>query len=429
MNKPEIAVCWFRRDLRLDDNCALYHALKSDYSVLPLFIFDDEILDELPKNDIRVSFIHSTLEKINETLKSIGSSLYIKKGSVQTIWNSLFTEFNIKEVYFNKDYEPYAIKRDFAVKNICKKNNCAVFTFKDQVIFEENDILKQDNSPYTVFTPYKNKWFNQFSQVQVTVYPSENLYANFFKAIFLFPTLQNIGFVKSKIQIQVYNLNVVKNYQKTRNFPTKETSHVSVYLRFGLISIRKLVKQSILVNQTFVSELIWREFFMQILFHFPQVVSQDFKEQYNFIQYRNNETEFKLWCEGKTGYPIVDAGMRELNATGFMHNRVRMVVASFLIKHLLIDWHWGEAYFAQKLLDYELSSNNGNWQWVAGTGCDAAPYYRVFNPISQQEKFDPNFEYIKKWNPNYKSIPPIVDHKIARERYFNAMKNIQKIKE
>ena len=422
MNLQEISVCWFRRDLRFDDNCALYLALNSKYPVLPLFIFDEEILSELPTNDSRVTFIHKTLNTMNEELKRNNSSFYIKKGNVQTIWEVLFNEFTIKEVYFNKDYEPYAIKRDAKISELCKSNDTVLHICKDQVIFEEDEILKDNKLPYTVFTPYKNKWLQKFENLNLKIFQSEDLKNNFIKAIFNFPSLSKIGFTESIINVPSYNLNAIKFYDETRNVPSIETSHLSVYLRFGLISIRKLIIYSLKLNKTFTSELIWREFFMQILYHFPKVIHQNFKDQYNYIKYRNNENEFKLWCEGKTGYPIVDAGMRELNETGLMHNRVRMVTASFLCKHLLIDWRWGEAYFAEKLLDYELSSNNGNWQWVAGTGCDAAPYYRIFNPTTQQEKFDPDFKYIKKWNPNYKSIPEIIEHKFARERYLETLK-------
>jgi deoxyribodipyrimidine photo-lyase len=424
MIKEEVSVFWFRRDLRLEDNCALFQALNSNYKVLPIFIFDEAILNELPTNDPRVNFIYETLANINNELVKFDASLYVKKGNPAEIWATIFTEFNIKNVFFNKDYEPYAKERDEKIKLICHENNVECFTFKDQVIFEEAEIVKADGLPYSVYTPYKNKWLEKYHANSPVEYKSETLKDYFFKAGFAFPSLKSIGFEESNIKVMPSNAECIKKYQDIRDIPSVETSNASVFLRFGTISVRKLVDYANKTNQIYLSELIWREFFMQILFHYPKVVNENFKSKYNFIPWRNNEAEFKLWCEGKTGYPIVDAGMRQLNKTGTMHNRVRMITASFLCKHLLIDWRWGEAYFAEKLLDFELSSNNGNWQWVAGTGCDSAPYFRVFNPTTQQQKFDPDFKYIKKWIPNFTNsyITEIVEHKFARERYLNAVK-------
>jgi len=422
MNKQKVAIFWFRRDLRLEDNCALFFALISEIPVLPIFIFDEEILNELPENDARVSFIYNSLLNINEDLQKVNSSLLVKKGTFIEVFQNIFDEYDVKSIFFNKDYEPYAIKRDLEVKLFGEGKGATIISYKDQVIFEEAEIVKNDGLPYTVFTPYKNKWLQQYHLANIQKFPSENVKDNFLTANFKFPNLSDIGFVKSSINVKPINNSCISNYTNTRDLPSIETSNLSVHLRFGLISVRKLVDYTIKENATFTSELIWREFFMQILYHFPKVIHENFKSKYNFIQWRNNEEEFNLWCEGKTGYPIVDAGMRQLNETGYMHNRVRMIVASFLIKHLLIDWRWGEAYFAEKLLDFELSANNGNWQWVAGTGCDAAPYFRVFNPFTQQQKFDSDFKYIKKWNPNYKEIPKIVEHKFARERYLQTLK-------
>ena len=422
MNKTEIAIFWFRRDLRLHDNCALYFALTSGYKVLPIFIFDDEILSELPKNDARVSFIYETLKTINKELNQFDSSIKIEKGTIFEVWKNLIKAYNIKEVYINKDYEPYAISRDNKLKSILTKKGINLNAFKDQVIFEESEIVKNNGLPYTVFTPFKNKWLQKYYESNIQKFPSEKVTENFLKVDFKFPSMNAIGFEESSIKVKPINTACISKYAKTRNIPSVETSNLSVYLRFGLISIRRLVDYAIKEDATFTSELIWREFFMQILYHFPKVVNENFKSKYNFIQWRNNEEEFRLWCEGNTGYAIVDAGMQQLNEIGYMHNRVRMIVASFLIKHLLIDWRWGEAYFAKKLLDFDLAANNGNWQWVAGTGCDAAPYFRVFNPISQQQKFDPDFKYIKKWNPTYKEIPEIVEHKFARDRYLKTLK-------
>lgn len=420
--KTEVAVCWFRRDLRLHDNTALFNALNSGLKVLPIFIFDEEILNELPENDPRVNFIHETLHNLDLELKKQQSSFYVVKGNIEEVWGDLLKKFNVKKVFVNRDYEPYAIKRDLKTAQLFRDNSIEFCSFKDQVIFDTNEIVKADGKPYTVYTPYKNKWWENFKNVGLNSYPSEELKNNFLEDAFTFPALEEIGFVESKIKVKSINRNAISDYELFRDIPTHETSNVSVYLRFGLISVRKLFLHAQNINSVYCNELIWREFFMQILYHFPKVVNDNFKPKYNFIPWRNNEEEFKLWCEGKTGYPIVDAGMRELNQTGYMHNRVRMVVASFLNKHLLIDWRWGEAYFAEKLLDYDLSANNGNWQWSAGTGCDSAPYFRVFNPTTQQQKFDPDFKYIKKWNPNYKEIPEIVEHKSARLRYLDTVK-------
>jgi deoxyribodipyrimidine photo-lyase len=426
MNKQEVALFWFRRDLRLEDNVGLFHALESKYPVIPLFIFDEAILDSLPKNDARVGFIHDSLSKINQKLQEMGSSLLVKKRKTQEVWQALLQEFDVKEVFFNKDYEPYAIKRDLAICELLEANKTSIFSFKDQVIFEEKEITKADGLPYTVYTPYKNKWLEQYkTMAPVQEYESTEKFRNFYKSNFTFPTLEQIGFEESSIKVIPYNLKNVSNYHETRDFPALDsTTHLSPHLRFGTVSIRKLVNWAANKNQVFLSELIWREFFMQILFSFPKVVTHNFKSAYDGIQWLNNEEDFNRWCSGTTGYPMVDAGMRELNETGYMHNRVRMVVASFLCKHLLINWQWGEAYFAEKLLDFELSSNVGNWQWAAGTGCDAAPYFRVFNPEIQLKKFDEKGIYIRKWIPEFDLGygAPMVEHAFARDRAIDAYK-------
>jgi len=420
----KLSVFWFRRDLRLDDNIGLYNALRSEYEVLPLFIFDTEIISELPQNDSRITFIHKCLQELNKELKNYNSSILILKGKPIDVWKDLINKYQISEIHTNKDYEPYAITRDNEIKKLANQKGISFNLYKDQVIFEENEILKADNTPYTVFTPYKNKWRSVFSSIKL----SENTEINsnkFTKLLNEFPSINQIGFSYSNIKVKDFDLTKIKNYASTRDIPSIEgTTNLSPHLRFGTVSIRKLVKEYI-DNEVFINELIWREFFMQILFHFPQVVDQNFKLKYNAIEWRNNEQEFEKWCEGKTGYPIVDAGMRELNQTGYMHNRVRMITAGFLCKHLLIDWRWGEAYFAQKLLDYELSANNGNWQWASGTGCDAAPYFRIFNPYTQAKKFDPEMKYIKKYIPeiNTASYPnEIVEHKEARQRAIDTYK-------
>lgn len=424
-----MTVFWFRRDLRIEDNTALFHALNENESVLPIFIFDKNILEHLPKNDARVTFIQKELSKINKELEKYNSSLAVFYGDPITVFNQLTSEYNIKNVYTNHDYEPAARKRDKAINELLKSKNCSFKTCKDQVIFEKSDIVKDDGSPYVVYTPYSKKWKEKVKKIEIIHYPSEKLLTKCIQHNNPFLDLDDIGFEKSTIQLQNYDIseNLVKNYESTRNFPSvKGTSLLGIHLRFGTISIRKLVKYALnFPNETFLNELIWREFFMQILWHFPHTTTKSFKEKYEGIQWDNNEEWFKKWCEGKTGYPFVDAGMRELNATGHMHNRVRMIVASFLCKHLLIDWRWGEAYFALKLLDYEQASNVGNWQWAAGSGVDAAPYFRIFNPTEQIKKFDKDLKYIKKWVPELETLyypKPIVEHKIAREKCLRTYK-------
>lgn len=424
-----MTVFWFRRDLRIDDNTALFHALNENEAVLPIFIFDKNILEHLPKNDARVTFIQKELSKINKELEKYNSSLAVFYGDPVTVFNQLTSEYNIKSVYTNHDYEPAARKRDKAINELLKSKNCSFKTCKDQVIFEKSDIVKDDGSPYVVYTPYSKKWKEKVKKIEIIHYPSEKLLTKCIQHNNPFLDLDDIGFEKSTIQLQNYDIseNLVKNYESTRNFPSvKGTSLLGIHLRFGTISIRKLVKYALnFPNETFLNELIWREFFMQILWHFPHTTTKSFKEKYERIQWDNNEEWFKKWCEGKTGYPFVDAGMRELNATGHMHNRVRMIVASFLCKHLLIDWRWGEAYFALKLLDYEQASNVGNWQWAAGSGVDAAPYFRIFNPTEQIKKFDKELKYIKKWVPELETLyypKPIVEHKIAREKCLRTYK-------
>lgn len=421
----KIAIHWFRRDLRLVDNAALSAASKSGLKVLPVFIFDTNILSELDSNDSRVSFIHKTLMNISAELKTINSSLLVYIGEPLAIWKQILQSWPVGQVYYNKDYEPYATKRDGEITQTLQKNGVGVFSFKDQVIIEENEVLKADGKPYTIFTPYKNKWLEKFKSSDFLIDYSVD-FERFVKFNSPFPSLIELGFLRSSIEVLPYNLSQIDQYSEMRNLPAEDaTSYLSPHLRFGTVSVRHIIRQLGAKNQSFLDELIWREFFQQILFHFPQVVNNNFKSQYDGIKWRNNESDFQRWCEGKTGYPMVDAGMRQLNQSGYMHNRVRMVVASFLTKHLLIDWRWGEAYFSKHLLDYELAANNGNWQWAAGTGCDAAPYFRVFNPSEQLKKFDPKMIYVNKWVPelNDFSYPePMVDHKMARERALEVYK-------
>lgn len=425
-----IAIFWFRRDLRLHDNVGLYHALKSGINVLPIFIFDNEILDKLPKDDARVSFIHQQLQKIATQLRDLQSSLAVYQGKPKAIFKQLIQQYNITKVFTNHDYEPYAIQRDKEVQEFLAANTIAFETFKDQVIYERNEIVKADGTPYKVYTPYSRKWLETFKTNGLQFFPSETKQEAFIKNKALpYLSLQDIGFTASTIPVEEYTINDVKinDYEATRNFPAKNgTSKLGTHLRFGTVSIRKVVNEaSKSKNITFLKELIWREFFMQILWHFPHTTTKSFKPQYDRIQWRNDKNDFERWCKGETGYPLVDAGMRQLNQTGFMHNRVRMLVGSFLCKHLLIDWRWGEAYFAEKLHDFELASNIGNWQWVAGCGVDAAPYFRIFNPTTQIQKFDKELSYIKKWVPDFQEFTypqPMVDHKAARERCLSVYK-------
>jgi deoxyribodipyrimidine photo-lyase len=417
---------WFRRDLRLLDNAGLYHALKENEQVLPIFIFDTEILDKLEdKNDLRVAFIHQSLTLMQKQLEEMGSSLLVLHGNPIEI----FSQLNPKAVYTNHDYEPYAQQRDGSVKKIMEEKGAAFKTFKDQVIFEKDEVVKDDGKPYTVFTPYSRKWKSKLDDSTLKSYPTEKHFDSFKKTTPLpLPSLLDIGFQETDFSFpeRLVKQSIVERYDKQRNFPAiAGTTKLSVHLRFGTVSIRKLAQVALKKNETWLNELIWRDFYHTILWHFPNVQTKAFKPAYDKIEWRNNEKEFAAWCEGKTGYPIVDAGMRELNATGFMHNRVRMITASFLTKHLLIDWRWGEAYFAKKLLDFDLAANNGGWQWAASSGCDAAPYFRVFNPQLQTEKFDPQLEYIKKWVPEFgteKYPKPIVEHKLARERVLKVYK-------
>ena len=429
--KQPVTIFWFRRDLRLNDNVGLYEALRGDHTVLPIFIFDSDILEKLPEDDARVTFIHDTLQNIQSTLKEEhNSSIAMFHGKPIDIFKHLVDSYDIGAVYTNHDYEPYAKARDEKVASFLNENHIEFKTFKDQVVFEKSEIVKKDGKPYMVYTPYMKLWKATFRTLDLKDFPSEMVLKN------LIPTtdlpnlsLSDIGFIKSQQEIKPYLVtsSLIQNYEATRNFPSQDsTSKLGPHLRFGTVSIRKMVKKAIAEkNEIFWQELIWREFFTQILWHFPYTKNDSFKAKYDRIEWRNNETEFKAWCEGKTGYPLVDAGMRQLNETGFMHNRVRMLVGSFLCKHLLIDWRWGEAYFGEKLHDYDMASNVGNWQWVAGCGVDAAPYFRIFNPTTQIQKFDKDLNYIKQWVPDFQELTypmPIVDHKFARERCLETYK-------
>ncbi|KQB99959.1 deoxyribodipyrimidine photo-lyase [Pedobacter sp. Hv1] len=426
----DISICWLRRDLRLTDHAALYHALKAGRPVLLLFIFDQNILSKLDnKKDARLTFIHQTLKRLRAELQEQGSSLLVKFGSPEEVWPEILKEYKVKAVYANHDYEPYATKRDDGLAEYLRSEEIPFFTYKDQVIFEKAEVIKADGKPYTVFTPYYKQWLQKLNTFYAKPYPTERYFKNLFQTPHLpFPSLSDLGFEATDHQFPSPDFeSKLHHYHADRDYPAKDaTTHLGLHLRFGTISIRAAVRAAQEQQASkWLSELAWREFYMMILWHFPHITDRAFKPAYDNIEWRNNETEFAAWCEGKTGYPLVDAGMRQLNETGFMHNRVRMVVASFLCKHLLIDWRWGETYFAEKLLDYELASNVGGWQWACGSGNDAAPYFRVFNPELQLQKFDPKREYVYRWAPAYRlaiAPIPIVEHTFARDRVLKAFK-------
>ena len=427
----KLNIFWFRRDLRLEDNTALFHALKSELPLLPIFIFDKEILDKLEnKQDARVQFIHDCLLEMETKLLTVGSSLEVIHGKPVDVFKALLKKYNIDKVFTNNDYEPYATERDATIKTLLEKNNATLTSYKDHVIFEKAEVVKDDGKPYTVFTPFSRKWKAALKDEDLLAFETEKHFNNFYKITpNNIPSLTDIGFTKSEQSFPSKSVEaeLVKKYGSQRDIPSiRGTSHLGLHLRFGTISVRRLAKYSRNLSETFLNELIWRDFYHTILWHFPHVgKGKAFKPAYDFIQWINNEELFKKWCAGQTGYPIVDAGMREINETGFMHNRVRMIVASFLCKHLLIDWRWGEAYFAEKLLDFDFAANNGGWQWAAGSGCDAAPYFRIFNPYLQTKKFDPDLKYIKKWVPEFEefSYPkPIVEHTFARDRCLKVYK-------
>lgn len=434
----KINVFWFRRDLRLEDNHGLWAALSDENPVVPVFIFDTNILESLPKDDKRVTFIYQRIQQLQEQLRSVNSFIHVLYGSPEKCWLQLCQQYEIETVFFNHDYEPYALKRDTEIREILGQKGIKTSGFKDHLIFEGNEVTKDDGKPYTVFTPYKNKWMNTLGTPEKGKTPSafqpfksedklNRLYQKK-ENIPGIPSLQEMGFVSSDhvFPTQKVVSSVIANYDQTRDFPAiAGTSKLGIHFRFGTISIREKAMKAMQLNQTFLNELIWRDFYAMILYHYPDTVHNAFRGEYDRIEWVNDHHDFERWKAGKTGYPLVDAGMRELNATGYMHNRVRMVVASFLTKHLLIDWRWGEAYFAEKLLDYDQASNVGGWQWAAGCGTDAAPYFRIFNPQAQAEKFDSGMKYIRKWVPEidqFEYPKPIVEHKYARETCLNAYK-------
>jgi len=420
----ELCICWFRRNLRFDDNATLFHSLKSGFPVLPVFIFDPELISGLPNNDKRLIFIYEELVKLKLRFENQGSVLLVKIGRPEKIFEELIENYQVSAVYADIDYEPYSISRDQGIRELCQSKGIGFYGYSDHVLLDPAEVVKPDRSPYHVYTPYSKKWLEKYETVRSRNFPSEEWLDHLFQANpmempqqeHLNIQVNSVVFPSSEVDDQL-----IADYQKNRDFPGLDgTSRLGVHLRFGTISIRKLASRAFGLSSVFLNELIWREFYQMILFHHPEVVTRSFKPAFDQVQWLNRQEDFAAWCEGKTGYPLVDAGMRQLIQTGFMHNRLRMVTASFLTKHLLIDWRWGEAFFARYLLDYELASNNGGWQWAAGSGCDAVPYFRVFSPKSQQERFDPDESYIRQWLPEYKSeetyIKPVVDHAFARNR-------------
>lgn len=429
---------WFRRDLRLNDNAALHHALREGREVLAVFIFDHEILRKLDNTeDLRVQFIHEQVASLKAQLQKMGSDLKVLQGSPVKVWKELLSTTATEGLYLNHDYEPYARARDAAVEKLCRLQQVTYHSYKDQVIFEKDEIVTEARKPYTVYTPYKKKWLQGLSDFYLKSYPISAYEKNFarVKNKQRMPSLESLGFQSRQFEFPSLEVSaqLLKAYAENRDYPARgtSTSHLGVHLRFGTVSVREWAREGLRFSQVWLSELIWREFFMQILYHFPKVEKESFRPEYEKVPWRKNKKDFELWSQGMTGYPLVDAGMRELNETGYMHNRVRMVTASFLTKHLLIHWLSGERYFASKLLDFELSSNNGNWQWAAGTGCDAAPYFRIFNPQAQLERFDKNEEYIRKWVPELGTSrypKPMVDHVFARKRALAAFQSALKAK-
>ena len=399
----ELSVFWFRRDLRLNDNPGLWHALTSGYSVMPVFIFDRNIIDGLEPDDRRMTYLRDILATLDREIKKRGSSLQVFYGNPLDVFTGIAGKYRLKALYFNRDYEPYGISRDKEITGYLAGRGVQCFSYKDHVIFEGNEVMKNDGKPYTVFTPYSSKWLSKFDTALIGEYPSERLGGNFaYSEECSFITPSELGFKCPPVEIRPFDLGqpVISAYASRRDYPFMNgTSNIGQGLRFGTVSIREVFRKTQGISETFAKELIWREFFMNVLSNFPRVTDESFRPEFDRIEWVNDEEKFNLWCEGKTGFPIIDAGMRELRETGYMHNRVRMITANFLTRHLLTDWRWGETWFAGQLLDYELSSDNGNWQWAAGSGCDAAQYFRIFNPDFQLRKYDPASEYARKWIP------------------------------
>jgi deoxyribodipyrimidine photo-lyase len=423
---------WFRRDLRIKDNHALHKAIASGHRVQCIFIFDANILEKLSNPcDVRLTFIHETLVRLNAELQQMGGTLLTYYGKPIEVWPDIIRELKPSHVFTNRDYEPYAQERDRAIFDLLQTHSIGMIGCKDHVIFEKSEVVKDDLKPYTVFTPYSKKWKSKLTAATFNAFDCSGLSNAIRKCSpHMLLSLESMHMQRANLEhipAMTIDESIILHYHQTRDTPSlRGTSRLSIHLRFGTVSIRELARVGLKLNEKWLNELIWRDFYQAIIYHFPHTVEAAFKPAYDRIAWRNNEAEFEAWCRGQTGYPIVDAGMRELNTTGFMHNRVRMIVASFLTKHLLIDWRWGERYFAAKLNDFELASNVGGWQWAASSGCDAAPYFRVFNPELQTGKFDPQHAYIKQWVPEFGTptyCKPIVDHKVARDRVLHVFKS------
>lgn len=469
---------WFRRDLRLEDNCALFHCLNESDIVAPVFIFDKSILANLPKKDKRVEFIWNSVKNLKSELKKINSDLIVNYANTIDIVE-LAKKYKVSKVYCNHDYEPQCIERDKNIKELLLKSGIEFHSYKDIAIFERNEVIDKTNQPYHIFSQYKKDWKQKLEPVHYISYPSLNLLNKMAKfKVKTFPSLEDIGFEKAgldktkllgetgyaNVLFEKFKNKSIINYKVAKDYPSiNSTSFLSVHNRFGTISIRSLVRDVILLMETstgpkkescesWLDELIWRDFYFQILFHYPQVAHEPFKSEFKDIEWGNNMLYFQRWCDGQTGYPIVDAAMNQLNTTGYMHNRMRMLTSSFLTKILLIDYRFGEEYFATKLLDFELSSNNGGWQWAASSGCDAQVANRIFSPIIQSEKFDENGVFIRRYLPVLSNVPseyihqpwefqeevlsygvelgkdyplPIVDYKIAREKALKLFTNLE----
>jgi deoxyribodipyrimidine photo-lyase len=430
-----VVLFWFRRDLRLSDNAGLFRALELGIPVQPVFIFDRSILDRLEdRSDARVQFIHGEVERLREELQALGANLWYGYGIPEDVHRQWIVDHpEIQGVFANRDYEPYARERDARIEALYREGDRWFKGAKDHVVFEKSEVVKPDGLPYTVFTPYSRRWRAALEANGIPSYPSEGLLAQGLlksEPQNQVPSLESVGFAPSSIAMppKTWSHATLVQYAQRRDIPSDEqgTTRLGLHLRFGTISVRALLRAGQEASETFVNELIWRDFYQMVLYHFPESPKKAIKPAYDRIEWESNEAHFAAWCEGQTGYPMVDAGMRQLNTTGYMHNRVRMVVASFLTKHLLIDWRWGEAYFAQKLLDFDQASNVGGWQWASGSGTDAAPYFRIFNPQSQLEKFDRKLEYVHKWVPEYGTAAypsPIVDHAWARQRCLERYKS------
>ncbi len=437
------SLVWLRRDLRLSDNRALNEAEKSSDEITIVFVFDTNILNRLKsKQDRRLTFIYESLNEISQTLEKKGSQLIVLYGDPKKEIPKLASQLGVNFVFANEDYESYAKSRDFHIKKSLAKQEISFSLHKDQVIFSGDEVLKSDGSPYRVFTPWK-KQFHPSVVDEAKTSLKKMTKKSELKAFSKLKSLKSYGFKKTLSYVQGGEreaqkqlsgfLDQLNSYSKNRDYPYLDsTSRLSVHLRFGTLSIREAIRACKGKRgegpRTWLSELVWREFYFMILDQFPHVEKSSFKPEYQNIQWPGKNNHFKAWCEGRTGFPIVDAGMRQLNKTGFMHNRLRMVTASFLVKDLLVDWQRGEKYFAEKLMDYDLAANNGGWQWCASTGCDAQPYFRIFNPDSQTKKFDSGQEFVRKWVPEAfdtsSGYPgPIVDHRVQREKALSLFKS------